>query len=265
MESQKGSVASGVQKLLRVARMLNEEEIGVWCDIQLGKQDYIDLLRHYVKILNSIKDKNDILANEKILAAEIFLNDSGLEVGLHIDQDDINIICNTKSIGLLGISIVENQYTDLAKNKSADILHGLGKSLIQPYLSERINHVRRKAQEKAIYLLNKYVYTEAPQTTFDFLKEEVDDKLLDLNPELAEKLMIALKSVSSENSEEWSHALTSCRRLIEGLADELFPALDHEINGRKVGQPQYINRLRAFMDKAIESDSNKDLARAHVD
>lgn len=265
LESQKGSVASGVQKLLRASHILEEEHIVVWCDIQLGKQEYLDPLRHYIKFLNSIKEKHAILANEKSLADDKSLKDSGLEIGLHIEQDDINIMSNTKNIGFLSISIVENQYTDLSKNKTLNRLDELAKSYIAPYLSERINHVQTKAQKKAIYLLKKYVYTDAPKTTFDFLKEEVDDKLLDLNPELAEKLMIAFKSVSSENSEEWSHALTSCRRLIEGLADELFPALDHEINGRKVGQPQYINRLRAFMDKAIESDSNKDLAKAHVD
>ncbi|BAZ28235.1 hypothetical protein NIES4074_06660 [Cylindrospermum sp. NIES-4074] len=265
LESQNGSVASGVQKLLRASHMLEEKDIVVWCDIQLGKQDYIDLILYYVKVLNSIKDKNNVLAKEKILATEKFLKDSGLEVGLHIDKDDINVMCNTK-IGVWSISRVEDEYTDLVKNKTVDkILRQLEKSLIQPHLSERINHVRRKTHEKALTIYNKYAFTDAIKTNFDFLKEEVDDKLLDLNPELAERLMVAFKSVSSENPEEWSHALTSCRRLIEGLADELFPPDDNQINGRQLGKPQYINRLWAFMDKAIESDSNKALAKSHVD
>jgi hypothetical protein len=32
-----------------------------------------------------------------------------------------------------------------------------------------------------------------------------------------------------------------------------------------LGQTQYVNRLWAFMDKAIESESNRDLAKTHVD
>ncbi len=89
--------------------------------------------------------------------------------------------------------------------------------------------------------------------------------MLDLNPEIAEQMMLAFKAVSSSNKEEWSHALTSCRRLLEGLADELFPVSDTEVKGRTLGQGQYVNRLWAFMDKSIQSDSNKELAKAHVD
>ena len=71
--------------------------------------------------------------------------------------------------------------------------------------------------------------------------------------------------MSTGNSEEWSHALTSCRRLIEGLADELCPATDELYNGRSLGKNQYINRIWAFMDKSILSESNRDLAKTHVD
>ena len=77
--------------------------------------------------------------------------------------------------------------------------------------------------------------------------------------------MIAFRSVSGANSEEWSQALTSCRRLLEGIADELFPAGQSNAKGRPLGQGQYVNRLWAFMDAAIESESNRDLAKSHVD
>jgi hypothetical protein len=97
------------------------------------------------------------------------------------------------------------------------------------------------------------------------LKNAVDDKLLDLEPSLAEQLMLAFKAVSSSKEEEWSQALTTCRRLLEGLADALLPASDKKVNGRPLGQEQYVNRLWAFMDGAIESDSNKALSKAHVD
>lgn len=40
LESQKGSVLSGIQKLLRAARIVGDENVAIWCDIQLGKQDY---------------------------------------------------------------------------------------------------------------------------------------------------------------------------------------------------------------------------------
>ncbi|MCA1929961.1 helix-hairpin-helix domain-containing protein, partial [Rheinheimera sp.] len=73
------------------------------------------------------------------------------------------------------------------------------------------------------------------------------------------------KSVSSNKEEEWSQALTTCRRLIEALADQLYPCTNDIGNGRVLGKTQYVNRIWAFMDASIESKSNKELAKAHVD
>ena len=77
--------------------------------------------------------------------------------------------------------------------------------------------------------------------------------------------MLAFKSVSSSSPEEWSHGLTSCRRYFEKLADNLFPPTDQKLNGRSISQENYINRLWAFMDKSIQSKSNKNQAKQHVD
>ena len=77
--------------------------------------------------------------------------------------------------------------------------------------------------------------------------------------------MLAFKSVSSDNKEEWSHALTTCRRLLESLADKLYPASELKIGNRTFKQNQFVNRLWQFMNEAIQSDSNKLIAQTHVD
>jgi len=128
-----------------------------------------------------------------------------------------------------------------------------------------ISYLKKKAHKFAAELYDEVKFSDTVSNCFDVLKIEIDDRLLDLNPEIAEQLMLAFKSVSSNKKEEWSHALTSCRRLLEGLADKLFPASDEKVSGRVLKQTQYVNRLWAFMDKAIQSDSNKDLAKAHID
>src|SRR3989442_11524569 len=50
LESPKGSVQTGVQKLLRVARLLGEDDIAVWCEIQLGNAKYV------IPLTNAVKD-----------------------------------------------------------------------------------------------------------------------------------------------------------------------------------------------------------------
>lgn len=43
------------------------------------------------------------------------------------------------------------------------------------------------------------------------------------------------------------------------------PPTEQNSKGRALGEKQYINRLWAYMDDAIQSDSNRQLAKAHVD
>ncbi|HLP87591.1 MAG TPA: helix-hairpin-helix domain-containing protein [Nostocaceae cyanobacterium] len=269
LESLKGSVTSGVQKLLNAAQILDEESIKIWCEVHLGKPDYILPLQDFSDVLYKCISKNEDNPEKEEKLKKIVketkqvIEGYGIKIDSDIEIEDIIHLCIIQNEGgykLFTISFLEEKYKELLKNKQED-----DDIYNKSDLLERIGHVKRKANEKAVNLLKAYVYTNTAKTAFDFLKEEVDDKLLDLNPELAEKLMAAFKSVSSKNSEEWSQALTSCRRLIEKLADELYPPTDEQINGRKLGKEQYINRLWIFMDKAIESDSNRDLAKTHVD
>jgi DNA uptake protein ComE-like DNA-binding protein len=263
LEAQKGSVLPGIQKLLRAARIVGEENVSKWCDLQLGKEDYTSPLKKYTDAVVASVETKGKKTEERLAEAQTGLNEIGLKAGQHFSVDDINFMLDEAGGGFASIGFIEEQYADLVRMK-----RGNNGQFYKQHLSLRINYVRRAAHDKAIALFNKLAFSETPRTAFDYLREEVDDKLLDLNPELAEKLMVAFKSVSSENPEEWSHALTTCRRLIEGIADELFPPTPpiQEINnGRKLGQAQYINRLWAFMDKAIESESNRKLAKAHID
>jgi len=49
LEAPKGSVQAGVQKLLRAARMLGDEDVAIWCEIQLGNAKYVATLASAVK------------------------------------------------------------------------------------------------------------------------------------------------------------------------------------------------------------------------
>lgn len=51
LESSKGSVLTGIQKLSRAASILNDEEVSIWCEIQFGKEKYTYPLEEYYKSL----------------------------------------------------------------------------------------------------------------------------------------------------------------------------------------------------------------------
>lgn len=260
LESPKGSILAGVQKLSRASALLENSEIQVWCAIQLGESNYALALNKLILALTIKDDPNCENKNEEIDAAVEELNALNLKHEIHYTNDELSIKANKSGGGYINIGFVEERYADLVRTKK-----GNDRTYYKNDLHAHLNHVRKKAHEFASALYNQLKFSGTVKNCFDILKTAVDDTLLDLNPTLAEQLMLAFKAVSSQKEEEWSQALTTCRRLLEGLADELNPASTEATKGRALTQAQYINRLWAFMDKAIESDSNKELAKSHVD
>ncbi|NSX08531.1 helix-hairpin-helix domain-containing protein [Pseudomonas lini] len=260
LESPKGSVFSSVQKLSRAAVLVDDIDIQIWCQIQLGDHKYVDEIQELLATATRSDYSNDEVKQQEIDKVIGKLERLGLKRGLHLVAEELTLKNHVAGGGYLSVGFIEERYADLARAKK-----GNDGTYYRTPLYNHLSYVRRKAHELASALYNKLRFSGTVSNSFDLLKTVVDDKLLDLNPMLAEQLMIAFRSVSSSKAEEWSQALTSCRRLLEGLADELYPSNQSSQKGRPLGQGQYVNRLWAFMDNAIESESNRDLAKTHVD
>ena len=260
LESPKGSIYSAVQKISRAATLLGNEEIQIWCAIQHGDSRYISDLQEF---LSYLKSEPDISSDEFKVNYRAFLKklkEIGLKEEYHFTNEELNIKASESGGGYVSIGFVEEKYADLVRTKK-----GNDRTYYKNNLFNHLSYVRKKSHEFASNLFNQLKFTGTISNSFDILRTAIDDKLLDINPSLAEQLMLAFRSVSSEKNEEWSHALTTCRRLLEGLADQLRPVSNEPFKGRSLGQAQYVNRLWAFMDTAIESDTNRDLAKTHVD
>ncbi len=260
LESPKGSVFSSVQKLSRAAVLLDNTDIKIWCQIQFGDHKYVDGMQKLLSAATKSDYSSDKVKQQEIDRVFENLERLGLKRGLHLVSEELTLKNHAAGGGYLSIGFIEERYSDLARAKK-----GNDGTYYKTPLYNHLSYVRRKAHEFASELYNKLRFSGTVSNSFDLLKIVVDDKLLDLNPLLAEQLMIAFRSVSASKAEEWSQALTSCRRLLEGLADELYPANQISHKGRTLGQGQYVNRLWAFMDNAIESESNRDLAKTHID
>ncbi|HHQ6578158.1 TPA: ComEA family DNA-binding protein [Serratia fonticola] len=265
LEKPKNSVSSSVQKLMHAADLCGNEDIKIWCKIQLDDKRYTAKLRELAGILkNSEKVDEDSEDFDEIAKEytekEKECNDIGLKNTIHFSNIELPIKAQASSGGYNSIGFIEDQYADLIRTKK-----GNDGTYYRNPLSTHIEYIKNKTYEYTTELFNAIKFHGTISNCFDILKEAVDDTLLDISPELAEQLMLSFKSVSSENEEEWSQALTTCRRLLESLANEIYPAREGKVNGRSLGPGQYINRLWAFMDERIESESNKELAKAHID
>lgn len=81
-----------------------------------------------------------------------------------------------------------------------------------------------------------------------------------IDPRLLTYLHGAFKSFERlDTSEALAHAALSCRRLIENLANALYPPREGKVNNRLVGKAEYRNRLWAYIEGQLDSSSQRQL------
>lgn len=95
----------------------------------------------------------------------------------------------------------------------------------------------------------------------DDLASDLTLSLEELHPKLFDALASAARSMErAETSEDLAQAALTGRRILERIADYLFPPQDDDHKGHKVGQAEYRNRLWAYVDQTIdETEGDMDL------
>jgi len=260
LESAKGSVTSAIHKLSRAAFLIDDQEIYKWCQIQLGYDYYCFHLQNYINaLLLSIKDKSDENI-KKVNDCEKRLIEAGLNEKYHYNLAELNHKSDESGGGYKGIGFIEERYSDLVRLKI-----GNDDTYYKNNLFEHISYIKSKTHKFGTKLYNNLKYSKTSKYCFDVLRDTIDSKLLDIDAEIAEQLMVVFQSISSNKEEEWSQSLTTCRRIIKGVADKIFPPSKSDYKGRKVGKEQYINRIWCFFDKNIDSESNRELSKSHID
>jgi hypothetical protein len=106
---------------------------------------------------------------------------------------------------------------------------------------------------------------------FSRIREKVDSSIGKKVPEGVQKLAAVYENLQPENSEDWSNAVHSCRRILQDLADAIYPARTEaviEINGRekviKLGPENYINRLIAVVEEHATSERFSEIVGSHL-
>jgi len=107
------------------------------------------------------------------------------------------------------------------------------------------------------------IFQEARITVDNFIYEtcskDTQEKLLAINERLKE-----------DNQEAYSQALLSCRRILESVADSVFPAQDVPYisaneKQREVGQNNYINRILAFIEQNTTQKTYSSLITSNLE
>ncbi len=237
------STSTAVRKLQTAAILIDNKALAAWCDFQLGKLEHLVSKGTNEDINVYISRLRDQLHEHKIPFTAEELLPRLSEAGGNVSS----------------IEFIEDILNQMQKEKQ-----GNDRTYYQQNLMRVISATANAAATHANRLYANLAFGEVPRQHFDLIRDRVDNLLLDICPETIEKFMAAYERLASGRTEDWSHALTSCRRIIKAVADVIYPPKDGKVAGRKVGDQQYINRIWAFLDENMASSSNKNLAKAHI-
>ena len=107
---------------------------------------------------------------------------------------------------------------------------------------------------------------------FSRIRENVDKFIGAAVPSAAQKFSAIYDNLQSDNPEDWSNAVHGCRRVLQDLADVLFPATDtprvRDAGGKQktinLGADNYINRLVSFAEDNADSDRFNAIVGSHL-
>jgi len=141
-------------------------------------------------------------------------------------------------------------------------------STISKYLSERrafiYDYVLRKHYELK--------FSGVASDVFSQFRKAADGAIGSLVPDAVKKFTAIYDNLRSENPEDWSNAVHSCRRILQDLADAVFPPSTEErsakIEGKKkkikLGRSNYINRIMCFIEDNSKSERFTNLVGSHL-
>lgn len=100
----------------------------------------------------------------------------------------------------------------------------------------------------------------------------MDDAIGSTVPNAVQKFSAVYENLISENPENWANAVHSCRRILQDLADAIYPPSEHDkIIGEgetsktiKLGKENYVNRLMCYIEDSSSSIRFVDIVGSHL-
>jgi hypothetical protein len=126
-------------------------------------------------------------------------------------------------------------------------------------LKKIISDINAQLHMFADRVLIEAQFSDTSKTIFERYQTAVDRALANHAFEAFSKLPHVFERLSNGDPEAISHAMTSCRRIIDGFANSVFPARTEPVSVRGQNLDCAIdktkNRIRAYIASKITSDS----------
>lgn len=263
------SLSNIALKASRLARLLNdfdfqkimEYEVGGY---PMGTEGVAPDIWKLARLANRIYQEKDVTSKVKEYA---YLESIG-----HLEEE----ISSVK----ISLEAARDPNVSLSSSNPHDFLTApKGNQLERIALRSLLNKVSKRLSERKVFIYNyclrkhyELKFSGVASDNFSRIRKRVDSSIGDLIPSAVQKFSAIYENLISDNPEDWSNAVHSCRRILQDLADVIFPASDKDRiiieNGVKkrikLGPDNYINRIICFVEDHKKSDRFADLVGSHL-
>lgn len=249
LELSRSSGESLILKASRLARIVGNSEIKEWLSFELG----------------GYKSSNDISIKYMGITGRWTKKEENKGYWVPLAQIDALIEAEKSKLSVMRIPDSAGDYNHAAtiatramNETSANISRFTGiRSKVIARLHSFITDVY---YEKLFDNLTESIFEQYQRDVDSLISEKCHD-VLDQIPSVMERL-------SHGEQEPISHALTTCRRIIESFADSIFPPTDDtlDIGGNilKLDAGKHQNRINAYIHYRCESKSRKQKFRQNL-
>lgn len=137
--------------------------------------------------------------------------------------------------------------------------------------AKRLSERRSFIYEYVLHKHHELKFSGIADDLFSRLREEVDSSIGKVASASVQKFNAIYENLSTDNPENWANAVHSCRRILEEIANTLFPPCNDRIkegNGSKrtikLGPGNYKNRLICYVEDMSDSDRFKEIVGSHL-
>lgn len=264
IEASRGSLTTAAYKTSRLARLLN--------DVDFRKIMHYEVAGYPVgpggKFDNSIA-KLAVRAGRRFESTD---TKSG-ETHAHIYAESISTLEQEVSTRTLQLAASGNK-------RSAGGLFGFDFETIRwgyeedslKTLQARLESRRTMIHDYATARYYELKFSHIVDDVFARLRGRVDAQIGAILQSATKRFAAVYENLRSENPEDWSNAVHGCRRILQDLADALFPATDQTrtkvVNGSSrtvnLGKENYTNRIMAFVEDSSSSGRFQDIVGSHL-
>jgi hypothetical protein len=134
-------------------------------------------------------------------------------------------------------------------------------------LAGRISARRALLHQYAVARFYELKFSGIASDLFARHRERLEGVIWKVVPSAVQKFVAVHENLRSTNPEDWANAVHSCRRIVQDVADAVFPPqADRTINGKvvKLGRDNYINRLVTYIQENSTSDKFINIVGSHI-